>query len=34
MAYALAKGEHAKNYYSAERYVREVAKRNKPTHGR
>jgi hypothetical protein len=34
MAYALAKGEHAKNYYSAERYVREVAKRKKPKHGR
>jgi hypothetical protein len=34
MAYALAKGEHAKNYYSAERYAREVAKRNKPKHGR
>jgi hypothetical protein len=34
MAHALAKGELAKDYYSAERYVREVAKRNKPKHGR
>ena len=34
MAHALAKGKLAKDYYSAERYVREVAKRNKPKHGR
>jgi hypothetical protein len=34
MAYALAKGEHAKDYYSAERYARQVAKRTRPKHGR
>jgi len=34
MAHALAKGELAKDHYSAERYARQVAKRSGPKHGR
>jgi len=34
IAHALAKGGLAKDHFSAERYAREVAKRNKPKHGR